>query len=246
MNCEKCQELLSDFIDGTLTVEHRTLFDRHLDGCLTCAGVREEMRAIVGAASEVRAHHVAPPNERAMWLRIRNTIEAELETGRAAKSAAAANPAPESFWSRWMGKRWELSLPQLATSVAAITATVALVTTLGIRNLIDTQTPVVGVRPVVGQQTSLANSITVGGDLPSHAAVRKTDIDYWQQRVAQRQARWNPRMRAAFDRSLTVINEAVVESTSELKNNPHDEVSEEMLNAALRDKLQLLREFSEY
>lgn len=245
MNCEKCQELLSDFIDGTLTVEHRTLFDRHLDGCLTCAGVREEMRSIVGAAREVRAHHVAPPNERAMWLRIRNTIEVEIETGRAAKSAAA-NPAPESFWSRWMGRRWELSLPQLTASVAAITVTVALVTTLGLQNFINTQPPVAGVRPVVSQQASLANPVTVGGDLPSHVGVRKTDIEYWQQRVAQRQARWNPRMRAAFDRSMVVINEAVDESAGELKNNPHDEVSEEMLNAALRDKLQLLREFSEY
>jgi hypothetical protein len=70
-------------------------------------------------------------------------------------------------------------------------------------------------------------------------------ISYLQQRVEQRKAAWNPRMRDSFDRSLVVIDQAVVGSLDELKRNPHDEVSEEMLNSALRDKMELLREFSE-
>jgi hypothetical protein len=44
---------------------------------------------------------------------------------------------------------------------------------------------------------------------------------------------------------MQVIDQAVNESLSALDRNPHDEVSEEMLNAALRDKMELLREFSE-
>ena len=40
-------------------------------------------------------------------------------------------------------------------------------------------------------------------------------------------------------------SEVLDESLEELKSNPHDEVSEEMLNSALRDKMELLREFSE-
>jgi hypothetical protein len=34
-------------------------------------------------------------------------------------------------------------------------------------------------------------------------------------------------------------------SLSELNRNPHDEVSEEMLNAALNEKLALLKEFAD-
>ena len=42
-----------------------------------------------------------------------------------------------------------------------------------------------------------------------------------------------------------MIDQAVNDSLNELNRNPHDEVSEEMLNAALNEKLTLLKEFSE-
>jgi hypothetical protein len=42
-----------------------------------------------------------------------------------------------------------------------------------------------------------------------------------------------------------VLDETVSDSLSDLRQNPHDEVAEEMLNSALRDKIELLREFGE-
>ena len=51
-------------------------------------------------------------------------------------------------------------------------------------------------------------------------------------------------MRETFDRNLKVIDQAVNESFDALTLNPHDEVSEEMLNAALNEKLSLLKEFA--
>ena len=68
---------------------------------------------------------------------------------------------------------------------------------------------------------------------------------YWNQRVELNKARWNQQMRETFDRNLQVIDQAVNDSLNELNRNPHDEVSEEMLNAALNEKLALLKEFSE-
>ena len=52
-------------------------------------------------------------------------------------------------------------------------------------------------------------------------------------------------MREAFERNMTVIDQAVNYSRDELRRNPHDEVSEEMLNSALNDKMELLREFAD-
>ena len=52
-------------------------------------------------------------------------------------------------------------------------------------------------------------------------------------------------MRETFERNLSVIDAAVNDSLSHLNQNPHDEVSEEVLNAALNDKVELLREFAE-
>jgi hypothetical protein len=52
-------------------------------------------------------------------------------------------------------------------------------------------------------------------------------------------------MREAFDRNLGIIDATVSDSLRDLNESPHDEISEEALNAALRDKMELLREFSE-
>jgi hypothetical protein len=63
--------------------------------------------------------------------------------------------------------------------------------------------------------------------------------------VETNKVRWNQQMRDTFERNLKVIDQAVNDSLNELNRDPHDEVSEEMLNAALNEKLALLREFSD-
>ncbi len=52
-------------------------------------------------------------------------------------------------------------------------------------------------------------------------------------------------MRETFDRNLAVIDQTVNESLNSLSQNPRDEVSEETLDAALNEKLSLLKEFAE-
>jgi hypothetical protein len=51
-------------------------------------------------------------------------------------------------------------------------------------------------------------------------------------------------MRETFDKNIGVIDAAVNDSMRQLSQNPHDEVSEEILNAALNDKVELLKEFA--
>jgi len=70
-------------------------------------------------------------------------------------------------------------------------------------------------------------------------------IDYWNERVELNKTRWSPEMRATFDRNMKVIDQAVSDSLNELNRNPHDEISEQMLNESLNDKLALLKEFSD-
>jgi len=235
MDCEKCSDLLGDFLDGSLDGDDRALFSAHLEECLGCACVRDELQTIVSAAAESREHFVAPPNERAMWLRVRNTIEAELSAQQrvaaAAAGASAARRARENFLTRLMNKRWALSLPQLTAAVVAIVVGVSVITTVGMQRL------------AAGQ--------AVKTDAATASGVRKLNndqlvaIEYLMERVKERKARWNPRMREAFDRNLGIIDATVSDSLKELNESPHDEISEEALNAALRDKMELLREFSE-
>src|SRR5712691_7238689 len=115
MNCEKCENLISDLLDGALSQEDQATLNLHLEECLGCAEVRNDLQAIVGFCQAHRGEYSAPPNEKALWQRIRNMIEAGTSS-----TAVAPAPARHSLWKDWAGRSWELSFPQLAGSVAAI------------------------------------------------------------------------------------------------------------------------------
>src|SRR5882757_8520272 len=77
MNCEQCHELVSDLVDGVLSQRDQVALNDHLQECLDCANVREDLEAIVGFCRTSRGDYDATPNQQALWLRIRNTIDTE-------------------------------------------------------------------------------------------------------------------------------------------------------------------------
>ena len=227
MNCEICQELIHDLIDGSISQRDESTLNTHLKECLDCESVRRDLAAIVGFCQTQRGHYEAPPNERAMWLRIRNVIEAEIP----AKSAV--NPEPRrSFLGRLMGHTWELSLPQLAASAAAIVLFVSLATVVGLRRWGGYPVPV---PPIEAEASNINDRVWQ----------RQQVINYWNQRIEQTKVRWSPVTREKFDRANAQIDQAVAEALKELNRNPHDEVAEQMLNVWLNDKVTLLKEFSD-
>lgn len=231
MNCEKCQNLISDFLDGALSHEDQKTLNSHLEECLDCADVRNDLQSIVGFCRSNRGDYTAPPNERALWLRIRNVIDAGA-------SSAAVAPAPSRrSLSNWLGRSWELSFPQLVASAAAIVLVVSLSTAVGLRRWQGG-----------GKVTTVTTSDELrlaAADVRDRVAKQQQLISYWNQRVEFNKARWSPEMRETFDRNLKVIDQTVNDSIDTLAQNPHDEVSEEMLNTALNEKLSLLKEFAE-
>ena len=229
MNCETCQELIHDLVDGNISRADESILNTHLNDCLDCESVRQDLAAIVGFCQTRRGEYEAPPNEQALWLRIRNVIEAEQ---RGNNVIALVDPK-QSFWGRLMGRSWELSLPQLVASTAAIVLLVSLTTVVGLRRL---GTDVPATQATVQAQAS---------DVNDRVYQRQQAINYWNQRVELNKTRWSPEMREVFDRNMRVIDEAVANSLNELKKNPHDEISEQMLNESMNDKLALLKEFSD-
>src|ERR1041384_377531 len=109
MNCETCEELIHDLIDGSISRSDEFTLNTHLTECLDCYSVRQDLASIVDFCRTQRGHYEAPPNEQALWLRIRNVIEAERPN-----AVSANEQARPSFLGRLMGRSWELSLPQLA------------------------------------------------------------------------------------------------------------------------------------
>ena len=228
MNCDTCRELIHDLIDGSISHNDESTLNTHLTECLDCYSVRQDLASIVDFCRTQRGHYEAPPNEQALWLRIRNVIEAE------SPGAVPANPqARPSFLGRLMGRSWELSLPQLAALTVAIVLLVSLATVVGLRRFGG-----YGNNSVQQPQVEASN-------VNDRIWQRRQVIDYWNQRVELNKARWSPDMRETFDRNMKVIDQTVADTLNELNRNPHDEVSEQMLNEALNDKLALLKEFSD-
>jgi hypothetical protein len=228
MNCETCRELIHDLIDGTISQKDESILNTHLKECLDCESVRQDLASIVGFCRTQRGQYEAPPNEQALWLRIRNVIEAEIPT------KVVANLEPRrSFFGRLLGHTWELSLPQLASSTIAIVLLVSLGTVVGLRRW--------GGYSVASPPAAQAEASNIN----DRVWQRQQVINYWNQRIELNKARWSAEMRATFDRNMKVIDEAVARELDQLKQNPHDEISEQMLNQALNDKLTLLKDFSD-
>jgi hypothetical protein len=231
MNCEQCQELIQDLIDGSISQRDEFTLNTHLKDCLDCDSVRQDLTSILTFCQTHRGEYEAPPNERALWLRIRNVIEAENGHHVAVAQTDSLRP---SLFRRLMSQTWELSLPQLASLTAAVVLLVSLTTVVGLRRFGPEAT-----HPVTQVEAASVSNVN------DRIFQRRQVINYWNQRVEVNKARWSPEMRETFDRNMRVIDEAVANSLNELNRNPHDEVSEQMLNESLNDKLALLKEFSD-
>lgn len=227
MNCEQCQELIQDLVDGSISQRDEFTLNTHLKDCLDCESVRQDLTSILSFCQTHRGEYETPPNEQALWLRIRNVIEAE----NGHHVVAQTGSRQPSFFGRLMGQTWELSLPQLASLTAAVVLLVSLTTVVGLRRWGGAEVP---------QLVPQAEASNVNDRIWQ----RRQVINYWNQRIELNKARWSPEMRETFDRNMRVIDEAVGNSLNELNRNPHDEVSEQMLNESLNDKLALLKEFS--
>lgn len=235
MNCEKCQDLISDFLDGALSHEDQSTLSTHLEECLHCAAVHNDLQSIVGFCRTHRGEYTAPPNEQALWLRIRNMIEA----GASPVVAPAPVPGKQSRskpWTNWAGRSWELSFPQLAAFAAAIVLVVSLSTIVGFIRFQNGRS--------AKSQASQGDAVLNLANVREGVSQQQQMISYWNERVEFNKTRWSPQMRETFDRNLKVIDQAVNNSFDALSQNPNDDFSREMLNSALNEKLSLLKEFA--
>ena len=247
MNCENCQELLSDYIDNQLDEKKMARMKAHLMLCRSCEEVYEDFSKILGLCNLEITEEIPPPNEQALWCRINNIIECEI------KPETTQEVKPQEIHQNWVSRmwnrNWSLSFTQVASAVMGIALISSLLTIVGIRNLM----PIDNLTADVSNQTTFFDRVlskvglaeTTQQVLERRLRERQLAIEYWNNRVAVRRAQWDNRMREVFDRNLREIDQVVFEYSRTLEANPQDELSVEMLDTAMDEKVQLLREFSE-
>ena len=242
MNCEDYKELISLFMDNELDESRAADVRMHIAMCPDCARLCEDLSSILDVCHSGSPSEILPPNSQALWRRINNVIENEAKPA-AAAAAESADAGRRRFW--------RLSLPQLAAAVLGIAVISSLLTIVGIRNYIQPTGDDFTTRSAATQTTFEKILSRVGlMETPQQARDRRvreqqSAIAYWNSRVQARRVVWDKNTRDAFDRNLQVIDEALNDYATTLERDPDDELSGEMLDSVLNDKMNLLRDFSD-
>lgn len=241
MNCEECQHHISPYLDGELDEVGSANMRAHLTVCADCAKLCEDFSVILDSCRVTEPSEIVPPNSQAMWRRINNLIESEIKN----------EPPVEEPRKSWLSRGWNLTFSQAGAGVLAIAVISSLLTIVGIRNYFEPSGEDFTSRSSASQTTFEKLLSKVGLiDTPQEARQRRIKeqqaaIDYWTKRVQERRGQWDAKIRDAFDRNLDLIDESVSEYTTILQENPEDELTGEMLDTVLNDKMDLLREFSD-
>ena len=224
MVCKECQALLSEYIDGALELGEQVNLERHLGDCEPCRAVRDDLLQIVHFSQQLPMQSPST----ALWPRISSDL-AELQP---------------SFWSRPL--RWLLSfrtlnfnfsVPQLIAGAAVL----AIVVSIGV---------IVSRRDIEQPRLSAsAGQLTSSGVRP----LSQTDLQQLEKQITQlsetveqRKDSWDPELRNAFERNLLYIDQSLVECRHQLKDNPADDVSQELMLNAYREKVRLLEGFEKF
>lgn len=242
MNCTECQENISSYLDGELDEKAAGSMRTHLSLCAGCAKVCEDFSVILESCRDSSPSDIIPPNSQALWCRINNLIESEIRP---------EPPPVEEPKKGWFSRGWNLTFSQAGAAVMAVAVISSLLTIVGIRNYFEPSGEDFTSRSSASQTTFEKVLSKVGlTDTPQQARERRIKeqqaaIDYWTKRVQERRGQWDAKMRDAFDRNLNLIDESVSEYTIILEQNPEDDLTSEMLDTVLNDKVDLLREFSD-
>ena len=205
-----------------------------MESCKECREMLEDLRIILEACRiDVPVEEQIPDSE-AIWRGIRDNITEEA-TERQRKTEKKSR------------RVWNLSMPQLAGAFASI-ALLAVGFTFVIVKY--TEGPP-SVSELPEEQSSFSRLLTYVGVVDSPRDQRekrirefRVAIDYWEKRINAKRARWDGHFRDSFDRNLREINSVVSEYSTALEANPDDELTHEMLEAALYEKEELLRAFA--
>ncbi|MBA4124697.1 MAG: zf-HC2 domain-containing protein [Acidobacteria bacterium] len=236
MNCEQCQELISVYLDNELESQVSSDIQTHLAVCESCAKVCEDFAMILDFCNLDETDYSLPPNSKALWCRINNLIETEI-----------AAETPQENREEKVKRNWQFSFSQVFASILGIALASSLLTIVGIKNFSAPGDVSVNASPSVFERVLGKIGIieTPQQTRENRIKEQQAAIDYWNKRVEAKRRNWNNYLREAFDRNLNEIDQVVFEYNRILQENPQDDLSGEMLDSALNEKMELLREFAE-
>jgi len=226
MICSECQQRLSDYLDGHLSIGEGVRIEQHLMSCQICKVVHDDLAQIIKASRALPLHAPSP----VLWQRIQAQITLEAE---------AKPQTSESWWGQLRNRQFHLTLsfPQLAAVAAAfvfVIASTIVLTQLSTRNL----SSVTG-----GDPNSLGN---IGRPLnvPVLPEDLERQVNEYTNLVNKRKESWDPKVREIFERNMAILDMSMDECQQQLRRNQTDQVAFDMLRMAYQKKLEILQDFA--
>jgi len=226
MVCKECQEFLSEYIDGGLELGEQVNLERHLADCEPCRAVRDDLLQIVHFSQRLPLQSPSA----AVWSRVQSGLE-DLKPG--------AWSMPLRWWTRIGAFNFNLTLPQTiaAAAVLVIVLSIAVIQTRRGNSTLPAQTSATSALISPGDVTPLSKA-----DLQQ----LESQIGVMSQAVEQRKNSWDPEVRNAYERNLLYVDQSLIECRHQLNDNPADDVSQELMLNAYREKVRLLASFENF
>lgn len=227
MTCAATEQILGDFIEGTLTAEERAAVDAHLTSCASCAALVADLERVHVAARSLGP--ITPPDH--LWLEIAGRIRLEAQTSKTPAPAVSTPARPPArtttsdSW-QWLGVAAALLLVTTAVYFASRPAAPT-----------DAQTAAL----TESNASAPATVETVEETLQRAEAEYERAIAQLETLVKNGDPGVSPETVATLQRSVTTIDKAIEESRAALTDNPTNQPARTSLFDALRSKVNLLQ-----
>ena len=215
MSCRDYEALIGDYVDGDLDEAQRASFESHLSTCASCRAVVADFTTIRAASLSLEAH--VPPAH--VWHTLSAAIDAE----------------PKPFFGVGGARGgWETAWRAFAPAAAMALLVVAMSWTAGQLSTVPSgreartstpSEPVTILAEYRAAEQDLTNTIQ---GLERIAATDPTPLDMETADVLKA--------------NLTVLDGAIGESREALKKEPENDVAQQSLFEALRNKVALLQD----
>jgi anti-sigma factor RsiW len=225
--CEDYADWLDEYIGGTLEPTARQRVDAHLATCDACRALIHDLQQIRRVARSLES--TAPPPR--VWSAIAERIEPR------------AQPAPRPQRIR----RPERMLSSWTIGLAVAAALALVVITASVVRLVEhrgapASAPATTTASAPASSGGAATAESVAGELQQAEAHYEKAIDGLQQIAKAGQGSLDPKVAAALQQNLTVIDQAIAESRAALQAQPTSAPAQASLLDAFRTKVGLLEE----
>ena len=212
MSCQDREGQIGDYVDGTLDETQRSSVESHLATCASCRALAADFNEIRSTSLTLEAH-VPPP---LVWQKISAAIEAEPK------------PLLGFGGAQW----WRAFAP-----VAAMAVLIVALAWTGSR-----LTPIAGERVARVTPGTESEPISLVAEYQQAEQDLSNTIAGLERIAADDRSTLDMETADVLNANLTVLDGAIGESRAALQKEPENDVAQESLFDALRNKIALLQD----